>query len=68
MHLLMHQTSFTGHAMKDGDFAILFEYFVKMKKEIIVIANARRTAREIKQLKGIQFDDFGSLRQTLTRK
>ncbi|MBI2622828.1 MAG: NYN domain-containing protein [Candidatus Levybacteria bacterium] len=51
----------------DGDFAILFGYFIKMKKEIIVIANAKRTAKEIKILKGMQFNDFGGLRGTIER-
>lgn len=51
----------------DGDFEILLKYFCSKKKEVIVIANARRTAREIKHLKGIQFNDLGSLRETLGR-
>lgn len=49
----------------DGDFAILLEYFVKMNKEIIVIANAKRTAREIKRLHGIRFNDLGVLKSTI---
>lgn len=52
----------------DGDFAILLEYFLKMGKEIIVIGNSKRTAREIKQLKGVQFNDLGVLRLALARK
>lgn len=52
----------------DGDFAILLEYFVKIKKEIVVIANTRRTAREVKRLRGVQFNDLGVLRNTLARK
>ncbi len=49
----------------DGDFEILLKYFVGKKKEILVFANSKRTAREIKQLKGIQFNDLGVLRKTL---
>ena len=49
----------------DGDFEILLHYFVKEKKEIIVIANAKRTAREIKRMEEIRFDDMGSLKNTL---
>src|SRR4030042_6506428 len=29
----------------DGDFEILLDYFINIKKEVIVIANAKRTAR-----------------------
>lgn len=49
----------------DGDFEILLSHFVSQKKRVIVIANAKRTAREIKRLKGIQFSDIGALRQTI---
>lgn len=51
----------------DGDFVVLLEYFVKIKKEIIVIGNTRRTAREIKRLKGLKFNDFGGLKGTLEK-
>lgn len=51
----------------DGDFQILLEYFIKMKKEIIVIANAKRTAREIKQLKGVQFNNLSVLKVTVEK-
>lgn len=49
----------------DGDFEILVKYFVKLKKEVVIIASAKRTAREIKKLKGIKFNDLGSLKSTL---
>lgn len=49
----------------DGDFEILLKYFTKLKKEVIVIANSRRTAREIKSLEGIQFNDLGVLKGTI---
>lgn len=49
----------------DGDFKILLEYFLKIKKEIIVIANFRRTAKEIKILKGIQFNNITVLKETI---
>lgn len=51
----------------DGDFAILLEYLVKIKKEVIVIANSKRTAHEIKKLKGVQFNDLGVLKMTIRR-
>lgn len=52
----------------DGDFEILLKHFIKLKKEILVLANARRTAREIKKLKGIQFNDLSVLKKTFERK
>lgn len=52
----------------DGDFEILLKHFVKIKKKVIIIANSRRTAKDIKRLKGVQFNDFGSLRGTLSLK
>ena len=49
----------------DGDFEILLKYFVLIKKQLIVIANAKRTAKEIKQLKKVQFNDLSVLKQTI---
>ena len=52
----------------DGDFEILLKYFIKEKKEVIVIANSRRTAKEIKKLKGIQFNDLFVLKKALGKR
>lgn len=52
----------------DGDFEILLKHFVKEKKQVIVIANARRTAKEIKRLKKIQFNNLEVLRRVIERK
>ena len=52
----------------DGDFEILLKHFVKTKKEVRVFANAKRTAREIKKLKEIQFNDLNVLKETIKRK
>lgn len=52
----------------DGDFEVLFNYFIQQKKEIIIIANARRTAREIKKLKGLQFNNLSVLKEALAKK
>lgn len=49
----------------DGDFEILLKHLVKINKEVIVFANSRRTAREIKILKGIQFNDLRGLKGTI---
>lgn len=51
----------------DGDFVILLKYLVKIKKDIVVIAHSRRTAREIKKLNGIKFNDFGGLKATIKK-
>ena len=51
----------------DGDFEILLKHFIKIKKDVRVFANAKRTAREIKRLKGIQFNDLGVLKDTIKR-
>lgn len=51
----------------DGDFEILLKHFVDLGKEVLVLANARRTAREIKKLKGIQFNDLSVLKKTFER-
>ena len=52
----------------DGDFEILLKHFIKLGKEVLVLANARRTAREIKKLNGIQFNDLSVLKKTFERK
>lgn len=49
----------------DGDFHILLSHLVKIKKTVIVIANSKRTAKEIKTLSGIQFNDLGVLKKTI---
>ncbi|OGC51390.1 hypothetical protein A2982_03610 [candidate division WWE3 bacterium RIFCSPLOWO2_01_FULL_39_13] len=49
----------------DGDFEILIRHFLFLKKGVFVLANSKRTAREIKQLKNIQFNDLGVLKGTL---
>jgi uncharacterized LabA/DUF88 family protein len=42
----------------DGDFEILFRHLIFKRKQVIVFANSKRTAREIKTLKGLQFNDL----------
>lgn len=49
----------------DGDFEILLKYFKELNKKIMVIANGRRTAREIKKLVGESFIDLRSFRQLM---
>ena len=49
----------------DGDFEVLLKYFTEEGKKVVVFANARRTAKEIKRLKSIQFNDLGVLRGAL---
>lgn len=52
----------------DGDFFPLFEYLKKQGKEIIIIAFARRTAREIKRFAGPRFIGLTNERYFLERK
>lgn len=51
----------------DGDFNLLLSYFVGLKKEVLVYANSKRTAKEIKILKGIKFNDLKVLRPIIQR-
>lgn len=46
----------------DGDFAPLLRYIISKKKKVVVISSPKRTAREIKNIAGGNFIDFGSLR------
>lgn len=52
---------FTG----DGDFAILLDYFLKQKKQVLVIATGKRTAKEIRQLVGERFTELKSLKNII---
>ena len=52
----------------DGDFDLLLKHFVELKKEVLVFANSRRTAKEIKELKGIKFNNLEVLRPILEKK
>ncbi|VVA44132.1 conserved hypothetical protein [Candidatus Roizmanbacteria bacterium] len=46
----------------DGDFAPLFIYLIKNKKQIVIISSPKRTAKEIRIIAGENHIDFGSLR------
>lgn len=52
----------------DGDFLPLIKYLLKQKKEIVVIAAPRSTAREIRELVKHRFINFGNLRYFIERK
>ncbi|MBI2028615.1 MAG: NYN domain-containing protein [Candidatus Levybacteria bacterium] len=49
----------------DGDFAILAKYIISIGKKIHFLARGERTAREIRQLAGKNFQDFHYLREIL---
>jgi uncharacterized LabA/DUF88 family protein len=51
----------------DGDFLPVLKYLKENKKEVLVLARANRTAREIKRFAGDKFLDFGYLRERLKR-
>lgn len=52
----------------DGDFAPIVEYLKAKKKKITILARAERTAREIKELAGVNFVDFKSIRKEIESK
>lgn len=52
----------------DGDFFPLLQHLQKQKKQLVVIASPKRTAREIKKFIGQNFINFANLRFFLERK
>lgn len=46
----------------DGDFDVLLQYFIENGKTVLVYANAKRTAKEIKRLEGVSFNDLSVLK------
>lgn len=52
----------------DGDFAPLLKYIISKRKKVVVIASPKRTAREIKNIAGGNFIDFGSLKYLIEYK
>ena len=52
----------------DGDFLPLFEYLKKQRREIIIIAFSKRTARELKRFAGPKFIELTNERYLLERK
>ena len=51
----------------DGDFLPVLKFLKQSGKEILVLARAPRTAKEIKQFAGDKFMDFAYLRERLKR-
>lgn len=49
----------------DGDFEILFRFLINKKKKVVIIANSKRTAREIKLIRECQFNDLSVIRHTI---
>lgn len=52
----------------DGDFEILLKYLLEQKIKVSVIANGKRTAKEIRRLIGPNFTPIESLRKILEYK
>lgn len=52
----------------DGDFLPLIQYIVKQKKEVIIIASPKSTAREVREFVKHSFINFGNLRYFIERK
>jgi uncharacterized LabA/DUF88 family protein len=51
----------------DGDFLPVLKYLRESKKEVLILARANRTAREVKKFAGDKFLDFNYLRECLKR-
>lgn len=51
----------------DGDFLPLIQYIVKRKKEVVIIASPKSTAREIREFVRHSFINFGNLRYFIER-
>lgn len=51
----------------DGDFLPVLKYLKENEKEVLILARANRTAREIKKLVSDKFLDFEYLRERLKR-
>jgi len=49
----------------DGDFAVVLNYLKTIGKSVVILARAERTAKEIRQLAGVNFRDFNYLRELL---
>jgi uncharacterized LabA/DUF88 family protein len=51
----------------DGDFLPVLKFLKENKKEVLVLARAERTAREMKRFAADKFLDFEYLRERLKR-
>ena len=49
----------------DGDFLPALKYLERLKKEVIILSRASRTAKEIKQFAGNKFRDFTRLEKII---
>lgn len=68
--MLLLQTKYTRAVVLTGDddFLPLFAYLKKQKKEIIILAFTKRTARELKKFAGGNFIGLSNERYFLERK
>lgn len=51
----------------DGDFDILLKYIISLNKKVVVFANPKRTAKEIKIIKEIQFNSLSSIKEIIKK-
>lgn len=51
----------------DGDFEILLKYSKEKRKSVVIIANAKNTARSIKENYKNEFRDFGEIRNIIEK-
>jgi len=52
----------------DGDFLCVLKYLKSQRKQVIILARGKRTAREIRQFAGANFRDFEYLKYLLKMK
>ena len=66
-HLMKERDNFNKAVVLsgDGDFLPVLKYLKEMRKEIVMLARGKRTAKEIKQFAGSNFRDFEYLRELL---
>jgi uncharacterized LabA/DUF88 family protein len=62
-HLMKERDNFERRVVLsgDGDFLPIFKYLKSQNKQVIILARASRTAKEIKQFAGSNFRDFTRL-------
>lgn len=51
----------------DGDFDILLKYLIDINKKVIIFANPKRTAKELKTIKDLQFNSLNSIKEIIKK-
>ena len=51
----------------DGDFDVLLKYLIEINKKVIVFSNPKRTAKEIRAIKKLEFNDLNSIKNIIKK-